>query len=131
MTESSLQSTVKYENEILSFNFCICRYNISTNDYDPWNTNASKSADPRRRGDGSKVSMAEKYGFDNDAAARQRGYIFKNNPQIKVFGDADFTLRLAINTAQYGRTFQDRYACLLYTSPSPRDQLSSRMPSSA
>ena len=87
---------------------CIFRYNISTDDYDPWNTNASQSAEPRRRGQGSKVSLAAKYGFDSDADARARGYIFKNNPQVKLFGDADFTLQLAVNTAQYGRTFQDR-----------------------
>ncbi|KAK7102363.1 protein DD3-3-like [Littorina saxatilis] len=84
------------------------RYNVSTNDYDPWNTNSSESANPRRLRDGSKVNLAEKYGFDSESTAIERGYIFENNPEVKVFGDADFTLRLAVNTAQYGRTFQDR-----------------------
>jgi len=42
----------------------------------------------------------------NDAVAR--GYIFKNNPSINLFADLNFTLNLAVNTAQYGRTFQDR-----------------------
>jgi hypothetical protein len=84
------------------------RYNISTNDYDGWTTTANENADRRRLGDGSKVNMTAKYGFANDAQAKGRGYVFKNDPQVKLFGDADFTLQLAIDTAQYGRTFQDR-----------------------
>lgn len=84
------------------------RYNISTNDYLGWIMGAERNADPRRLGDGSKVNFTEKYGFANDSAARNRGYVLKTNPQVKVFGDADFTLQLALDTAQYGRTFQDR-----------------------
>ncbi len=40
--------------------------------------------------------------------AKARGYTFKNNPSVKIFADLNFTLNLAVNTAQYGRTFQDR-----------------------
>ncbi len=40
--------------------------------------------------------------------ATKRGYVFKNNPKVKIFSDLDFSLNLAINTAQYGRVFQDR-----------------------
>ena len=34
-------------------------------------------------------------------------------------------------TASYSIAFSNSYACLLYTSPSPRDRQKSRMPSSA
>lgn len=40
--------------------------------------------------------------------ANVRGYVFKNNPAVKIFPDLNMTLNLAINTAQYGRVFQDR-----------------------
>lgn len=90
------------------------RYNISTNDYDGWNTNATLNAEKGRLQDGAKVSLAEKYGFASDAVARNRGYIFKNNPEVKLFEGADFTLRLAVNTAQYGRVFQDRLELFVF-----------------
>ena len=44
----------------------------------------------------------------NQADATNRGYVFKTNPQVQLFSDLDFKLNLAINTAQYGRVFQDR-----------------------
>jgi len=65
-------------------NFVHCvlrlRYNISTDDYDPWNTNASY----------------------NGAASP-----VKQNPTVDVGADLQ-GLKLAINTNQFGRTFQDR-----------------------
>ncbi|XP_067928510.1 protein DD3-3-like [Watersipora subatra] len=61
------------------------RYNISTDDYDPWNTNAS---------------------FNTDLG---KGAIspVQQNPYVDIGADTT-ALRLAINTAQFGRTFQDR-----------------------
>ena len=63
------------------------RYNISTDDYDPWNTtsehNQNLNANPPVR---SPVEQNPVVNVD----AQQQG------------------LRLAINTAQFGRTFQDR-----------------------
>ena len=40
--------------------------------------------------------------------AQTRGYVYKSNPQVQIFGDLNFKLNLAIDTAEYGRVFQDR-----------------------
>jgi hypothetical protein len=44
----------------------------------------------------------------NSQEANRRGYVYKTNPQIQLFSDLNMTLNLAINTAQYGRIFEDR-----------------------
>eukprot|EP00794_Sanderia_malayensis_P006165 gene6165-6876_t len=81
------------------------RYNISTKDYDSWNTNSSKNGNPT-----TKIDIGKTFGLDPTTAS-QRGYVFKNNPVVQPFSGtigSKLQLRLAINTAQYGRTFQDR-----------------------
>ena len=81
------------------------RYNISTNDY----VDADASNNPTRRGGNTNVNMHAKYGFANEDAASERGWIFENDPDVQLFDELPgFKLSLAINTAQFGRTFQDR-----------------------
>jgi len=70
------------------------RYNITTGDYKAWD-GADYQQNDRQ---GEKLGLTEKYGYEAP---------FTNNPQVDPFG-MGFTLQLAINTAQYGRTFQDR-----------------------
>jgi len=66
----------------------------------------NKAAGNRNRNGIANVNIAQKYGIpEND----DYNYVLQNNPQVKPFGaDAELKLQLAINTAQYDRTFQDR-----------------------
>lgn len=74
------------------------RYNISTTDFS-WDTDHKANAP--KPGEATKIDLPGMYPKD-------QGYVFKQNPVVKIFKDLDFSLTLAINTAQFGRVFQDR-----------------------
>ena len=99
----------------------VYRYNISTNDYDAWSGISSKqNAQPNPQpGKPTRVDISKDYGFTDPEGAVESGYIYKNDPVVKIFPGVDFSLQLALNTAQFGRTFQDRYYLLtLHVNPS-------------
>ena len=52
-------------------------------------------------------------------------------PRFKLDASADALVLESDNSLELFRDMSERYACLLYTSPSPRDKRQSRMPSSA
>lgn len=74
------------------------RYNIFIGDYDGWNIIYNINVD---------VKLAVKVGlFQNEAD--NRGFVFENNFEVKVFFDVNFDFELVVNIVQYGRIFEDR-----------------------
>ena len=71
--------------------------------------------------------MSDSYGSHADQKAYPRGTPYKKNPNIIDAWDPDEKPK----RPGEGARVSDVYGCLLYTSPSPRDGLLSRMPSSA
>eukprot|EP01016_Furgasonia_blochmanni_P049988 TRINITY_DN7660_c0_g1_i20.p1 TRINITY_DN7660_c0_g1~~TRINITY_DN7660_c0_g1_i20.p1 ORF type:complete len:360 (-),score=82.05 TRINITY_DN7660_c0_g1_i20:21-1100(-) len=98
----------------------------------------------RQRG-GTVGSMDDRYCIDNGAMIAYAGLLLYQNGQVTEFKDSTFTQRFRtdeveatwrqdqklLSRARMRIAIEQAYACLLYTSPSPRDGLLSRMPSSA
>ena len=61
------------------------------------------------------------------AAAREAGYSNANVRAVQLLNNPTVKERLE----EMRQELESKYGCLLYTSPSPRDGLLSRMPSSA
>jgi len=70
---------------------------------------------PNANNDPARADVWSKFGL-TETEAIARDYVFKNNPRVQVFGQGAGegniataqTFQLAINTNQFGRTFQDR-----------------------
>ena len=68
------------------------------------------------------------YGIENQP--RERMLITDCGGYLNVL-QSTFTLGLSLSSEQTSKSYSHAANCLLYTSPSPRDGLLSRMPSSA
>lgn len=94
------------------------RYNVTTLDFPGWENDTSigagvdKAYNVPNANDATLYPIHQQYNIP-EGDKTKRGYLFKNNPQVDIFGSLlnnnnAFKLQLAINTAQYSRTFEDR-----------------------
>ena len=65
------------------------------------------------------------------AWAQDSSFTFNANDYVNITSDASLQAETGMTIECWVNPESDTYSCLLYTSPSPRDRLKSRMPSSA
>lgn len=109
--KEGIPKTLAYEWNVPNINAQGCvlriRYNMSVGDYEPFGVD--KSNDNSRGNKGTpNLDIGKDYGL-SATEAKDRGYFIENNPEIEPLKSvSNLEFRLAINTAQTGRTFEDR-----------------------
>ena len=84
-----------------------------------------------------RLDLCDLYAFLSPADPTRTAIILNANPSVDEFHpDAIYRLNIdndgdCLTDIAFTYTFSPKRSCLLYTSPSPRDGLLSRMPSSA
>ena len=71
------------------------------------------------------------FGSTNDNLCKRFAKLMQSNYEMSMMGELSYFLGLQVSQKEDGIFICQSKYCLLYTSPSPRDQRGSRMPSSA
>ena len=77
------------------------------------------------------IYTACRYGLRYEALRAVAGVRLFDPSKFVEYAARDDLFPVVMARPRYGPKLEAAYACLLYTSPSPRDSDSSRMPSSA